>query len=138
MGLKLTADVVMSRFGVRGPFKAIRFSVPKRQMHTAGVSNDADAGFFSATIVSKELYGADMVKLRLKVGSKEFKYLAGTTFRLGSQSLSEYLFSIYIFQVSTAISLLRLSYFYFVIITTNPKPSLLRLRADGPSYCFHL
>ena len=61
----------------RGSWKAFKLTPQKRRMHTASAEDDEYAGFFPATIIRKELFGTDMIKLRLSVGSKDFKYLAG-------------------------------------------------------------
>jgi hypothetical protein len=48
-------------------------------MHTADETVDIDTSLFQATVISKEQFSAEIVKLRLETQDKKFRYAAGAS-----------------------------------------------------------
>jgi hypothetical protein len=51
----------------------------RRRMHTADETVEKDTSLFQATVISKEQFSADIVKLRLETQDKKFRYAAGAS-----------------------------------------------------------
>ncbi len=48
-------------------------------MHTANKTDEPDTSLFKATVIRKEQFSSDIVKLRLETNDKNFSYAAGVS-----------------------------------------------------------